>query len=285
MASNDTASLMRHAKASWVRLALIAVLWCGRGWGNAAWAQAEQLQLKLPAGAVRSQANGWIELRRDVHSPIYVAFDRSDTLSRALAAAIQAKGFSVTQGQSAAKAQPVIRGDLVLQGGPVFYKGVKLPMGDATEKTVKAAAEGRSTTPAEAAQAAVSLALESGAASSAVSSFWRGLALSRMADVLGDATGVRGAFNKALTGDPRGVCLSRCEDWKEVKQTAYAFVTLTTADGRREVRVLITANQDVLTPEEVIDEALPRAMAAVEVSGGGHGRPEMRRALRRPRCG
>ena len=260
-------SLMCHAKTSFVRLALVAVIGCGNGGGNTAWAQAEQPHPKLPAGAVQSLANGRIELRRDAHSPIYVEFDRSETLSRALAAAMQAKGFTVTQDQSDAKAQLVIRGDLVLQGGPVFYKGVKVPMGDATEKTVKAASEGRSTTPAEAAQAVVSLALESGAAKTAVSSFWRGLALSRMADVLGDATGMRGAFNKALTGDPRGICLSRCEDWKKVKQTAYAFVTLTTAEGRQVVRVLATAIQEALAPEEVIDEALSRAMAAVVVSG------------------
>lgn len=258
---------MCHAKASLVRFALIAVFGFGSGGGNTAGAQTEQLPPKLPPGAVQSQANGRIELRRDAHSPIYVEFDRSETLTRALVAAMQAKGFTVTQDPSAAKAKLLIRGDLVLQGGPVFYKGVKVPMGDATEKTVKAAAEGRSTTPAEAAQAAVSLALESGAANLAVSSFWRGLALSRMADVLGDATGVRGAFNKALTGDPRGICLSRCEDWKKVKQTAYAFVTLTTTEGRQEVRVLATADQEALAPEEVIDEALTRAMAAVEVVG------------------
>lgn len=258
---------MCHAKISIVRLALIAVIGLGNGGGNTAWAQAEQLPPKLPPGAIQSQANGRIELRPDAHSPIYVAFDRTETLSRALAAAMQAKGFTVTQDPSAAKAQLAIRGDIVLQGSPVFYKGVKVPMGDATEKTVKAAAEGRSTTPAEAAQAALSLALESGATKTAVSSFWRGLALSRMADVLGDATGMRGAFNKALTGDPRGICLSRCEDWKRVKQTAYTFVTLTTAEGRQEVRVLATANQEALAPEEVIDEALSRAMAAVEVSG------------------
>ena len=89
-----------------------------------------------------------------------------------------------------------------------------------------------------------------------------------MAEVLGDATGMRGAFNQALTGDPRSICLSRCEDWTKVKQTAYAFITLTTAEGRQEVRVLATANLEALAPEEVIDEALSRAMAAVEVAGG-----------------
>lgn len=84
---------------------------------------------------------------------------------------------------------------------------------------------------------------------------------------LGDATGVRGAFNKALTGDPRGICLSLCDDWNKVKQTAYAFVSLTTAQGRQDIRVLATMNLETLAPEEVVDQALSRAIAAIEVTG------------------
>ena len=152
-----------------------------------------------------------------------------------------------------------------MQGGTVFNKGVKVAMGEATEKALKAAAEGRTTTSTEASQAAVSLALEFGAAKTAISPFWRGLALSRLAEVLGEATGVRGAFNKALTGDPRGICLSRCDDWNKVKQTAYAFVSLTTAQGRQDIRVLAVMNQETLAPEQVVDQALSRAMAAIEV--------------------
>lgn len=254
---------MRHPASIVSCIVFITALGCG----SPAWAQVDLAPPKLPPGAIQSKANGRIELRLEAHSPIFVEFDGSETLSRALAAAMQAKGFTITPDRSAAKAQLVVRGDLVMQGGPVFYKGVKLAMGEATEKTVKAAVEGRTTTPAEAAQAAVTLALESGPAKTAVNSFWRGLALSRMAEVLSDATGVRGAFNQALTGDPRGICLSRCEDWKKVKQTAYAFVTLTTAEGRQEVRVLATVNLEALAPEEVIAEALSQAMAAVEVMG------------------
>jgi len=99
-----------------------------------------------------------------------------------------------------------------------------------------------------------------------VTPFWRGLALGRMAEVLGEATGVRGAFNKALTGDPRGICLSRCEDWNKVKQTAYAFVTLVAPEGRQEIRVLASVTSETLAPEEVIDEALMRAISAISVA-------------------
>ena len=234
---------------------------------NAAHAQAEAPLAKLPSGAVQIQATGRIELHVETDSPLAVEFERSEPLTRALADAMQAKGFVITQDRAAAKATLVIRGDVVLLGGPRFYKGVKVAMGEATEKALMAAAEGPTISPAEDAQVAVSLALESSAAKSAISPFWRGLALSRMADVLGDATGARGAFNKALTGDPRGICLSRCDDWNKVKQTAYAFVSLTTAQGRQDIRVLATVNLETLAPEEVVDQALSRAIAAIEVTG------------------
>jgi hypothetical protein len=230
-----------------------------------AWCQVEPAPLKLPPGAVQAQANGKIQLLPAAHSPVYVEFDGSQVLTQALAEALRAGGFDIAKDRAAARSTLVIRGDLVLQGGPVFYKGVKVSMGEATEKSVKAAADGRSASAAEGAQAAVSLALESGAARSAINPFWRGLALGRMAEVLGDATGVRGAFNKALTGDPRGICLSRCEDWNKVKQTAYAFVSFTGPDGRQDIRVLATATAETLAPEEIIDAALARAVGSIEI--------------------
>lgn len=240
---------------------IVALLSC-----VSAWCQSEPARSKLPPGSVQAQASGKIDMLPAAHSPLYVEFDRSGALSQALAAALQARGFAITKERGEAKATLTLRGDLVMQGGPVFYKGIKVPMGEATEKSLQASADSRSTTPGEAAQAAVSLALESGAARSAVSPFWRGLALGRMAEVLGEATGVRGAFNKALTGDPRGICLSRCEDWNKVKQTAYAFVAFVAPEGRQEIRVLASVTSETLAPEEVIDEALLRAISAISVA-------------------
>jgi hypothetical protein len=158
-----------------------------------------------------------------------------------------------------------IRGDVVLLGGPVFHKGTKVPMGEATEKTLAAAAANRSTTAGEAANAAVTVALGAAALKSATTPFWSGLALGRMADALGEGTGIKGAFNTALTGDPRGICLSRCEDWKKVKQSAYAFATLTSTDGKQDIRVLATTFSETLAPEEVVGEALSKIQASIDV--------------------
>jgi hypothetical protein len=217
---------------------------------TAAWCQAESAPPKLPPGVVQAQANGKIELLPAVHSPLYVEFERSEVLSQALAAAMQAKGFDISRGSSRCQGQARDPRRSRHAGRAGLLQGCEGARGGSRRKVLNAAADGRSTSPAEAAQAAVSLALESGVVRSAVSPFWRGLALGRMAEVLGDATGVRGAFNKALTGDPRGICLSRCEDWNKVKQTVYAFVSFAGPDGRQDIRVMATTISEALAPEE-----------------------------------
>ena len=142
-------------------------------------------------------------------------------------------------------------------------KGAKVAMGEATERTLAANAANRTPSAGEAANTAVDVALSAAALKSATTTFWAGLAVSGMANVLGEATGIKGAFNTALTGDPRGICLSRCEDWKKVTQTAYAFVTFTSPDGKQELRVLASAFSETLAPEEVVAEALSRAAGAI----------------------
>lgn len=228
-------------------------------------AQAEAPVPKLAVGAIQAQANGRIELGHDAHMPLFVEFDRSPALTQALAATLQAQGVRTTPDRSEGKAVLAIRGDVVLLGGPVFHKGTKVPMGEATEKTLAVAASNRSTTAGEAAGTAVTVALGAAALKSATTPFWSGLALGRMADALGESAGVKGAFNTALTGDPRGICLSRCEDWKKVKQSAYAFATLTSADGKQDIRVLATAFSETLAPEEVVGEALSKIQASINV--------------------
>lgn len=226
-------------------------------------AQADIPPPKLATGTIETKTNGRIELQPDAHMPLFVEFDRSPALTQVLASALGAQGVRTTTDRSAAKATLSIRGDVVLMGGPVFHKGAKVAMGEATEKTLAANAANRTPTAGEAANTAVGVALNAAALRSATTPFWSGLAVSRMADVLGEATGIKGAFNTALTGDPRGICLSRCEDWKKVKQTAYAFVTFTSPDGKQELRVLASAFSETLAPEEVVAEALSKAVAAI----------------------
>lgn len=226
-------------------------------------AQADSAPPKLAAGSIESKANGRIELQPEAHMPLFVEFDRSPALTQVLATALEAQGVRTTTDRSAAKSTLSIRGDVVLIGGPVFHKGAKVAVGEATERTLAANAANRTPSAGEAANAAVGVALNAAALKSATTPFWSGLAVSRMADVLGEASGIKGAFNTALTGDPRGICLSRCEDWKKVKQTAYAFVTFTSSDGKQELRVLASAFSETLAPEEVVAEALSKAVGSI----------------------
>lgn len=131
--------------------------------------------------------------------------------------------------------------------------------------TLAVAAAKRGTTAGEAANAGVTVALGAAALKSATTPFWSGLALGRMADALGESAGIKGAFNTALTGDPRGICPSRCEDWKKVKQSAYAFATLTSTDAKQDMRVLATAFSETLAPEEVVGEALSKIQSSIDV--------------------
>ena len=195
-------------------------------------AQADARVTKLAAGAIQTQANDRIERRPDAHLPLFVEFDGSSALTKGMASALEAQGIRTTQDRSAAPATLSIRGDLVLMGGLVFYKGAKVPMGEATERTLAAASTNRTTTAGEAANTAATVALEVASLKAATTPFWSGLAVSRMADVLGEATGIKGAFNTALTGDPRRICLSRCEVVAEALTKAMGSITLQPATAK-----------------------------------------------------
>lgn len=210
-----------------------------------------------------SKATGTISIDASRHAPLFVEFDRSPAMTSRLAAALAATGVEVTSDRTAAKSTLTFRGDIALLGGPMFYKGVKVAIGDATERALAAAPA--TITPAEAVQTAAGLAVNNAALRSSITPFWRGMALSGMASALGDATGAKGSFNKALTGDPRGICLSRCDQWNKVNQTAYVSIGFQSGEQRQEVRVLTHVASDSVVVEQLLDRALGDALTAVSV--------------------
>jgi hypothetical protein len=228
------------------------------------WLPLPDAAAEVASGAQTSVANGSISLSTEKHSPLFAEFDRSSTLSTQLREALIAKGFVLAQDRTAARATLIFRGELALAGGPVFYKGVKVPIGDATEKALQEAKEGGGASRAETVQAVAGLAINRAALDTAMTPFWRGLALAGMASAIGDATGVKGRFNTALTGDPRGICLSRCEDWQKVNQTVYLSIALQDDAGKQEVRVLTRTFSEVVAPQEVLDRALTDGVNAIK---------------------
>ena len=187
----------------------------------------------LEPADVTTKANGQIELTVGRDSPIHAEFQGSPALTQRLREALQARGFELAPDASSSKATLQFRGDIVLVGGPKFQKGVKAPIGETTERALKLAKETGQVTTADVVQTTAGVALSAAALNASLNNFTRGLAISDIANALGDATGMRSWLNTAIAGDPRGFCLSRCEDWNKVKQTAYAFVTLTRKSPER----------------------------------------------------
>lgn len=217
-----------------------------------------------------TKATGQIELAVGRDSPIYAEFQGSPALTQRLREALQAQGFELAPEAGSSKASLQFRGDIVLMGGPKFHKGVKAPIGEATEKALKLAKESGQVTTADVVQTTAGVALNAAALNASLNNFSRGLAISGIANALGDATGMRAWFNTAVAGDPRGICLSRCEDWNKVNQTVYLWVTLDSkTSGQKEVRVLSKAFSETVAPDQVIAYGVDKAIELIRIDQAG----------------
>ena len=217
-----------------------------------------------------TKATGQIELVAGRDSPIYAEFQGSPALTQRMREALQARGFEMAPDASSSKAALQFRGDIVLMGGPKFHKGVKAPVGEVTEKALKLAKESGQVTTADVAQTTAGVALNTAALNASLSNFTRGLAISGLANALGDATGLRAWFNTAVAGDPRGICLSRCEDWNKVNQAVYLWVTLDSkASGQKEVRILSKAFSEAVAPDQVIAYGVDKAIELIRIDQAG----------------
>ena len=214
-----------------------------------------------------TKANGQIELAVGRDSPIYAEFQGSAVLTQRLRESLQARGFELAPDAGSSKAALQFRGDVVLMGGPKFHKGVKAPIGEATEKALKLAKENGQVTTADVVQTTAGVALNAAALNASLNNFTRGLAIGGIANALGDATGVRGWFNTAVAGDPRGICLSRCEDWNKVNQTVYLWVTLDSkAAGQKEIRILSKVFSETVAPDQVIAFGVGTAIELIRIN-------------------
>jgi hypothetical protein len=219
-----------------------------------------------------TRATGQIDLVMGRDSPIYAEFQGSPTLTQRLREALQARGFELAPDAGSSKATLQFRGDIALLGGPKFHKGVKAPVGEVTEKALKLAKESGQVTTADVVQTTAGVALNTAALNASLSNFTRGLAISGLANALGDATGLRAWFNTAVAGDPRGICLSRCEDWNKVNQTVYLWVTLDSkASGQKEVRILSKAFSETVAPDQVIAYGVDKAIELIRIDQAGAG--------------
>jgi hypothetical protein len=211
-------------------------------------------------------ATGEILLNTSSHSPIYAEFEGSPTLTLRLRESLKEKGLAVTEDKGASKATLVFKGDVVLLGGKKFYKGAKSSIGKATEQTLASSQKGLTT--ADVTQTVAAIALNGAALGSAMNNFTRGLAIGGMANTLGDVSGMKGWFNNAVAGDPRGICLSRCDEWNKVNQSVYVSVRLEAGGAKEEVRVVAKAFSETVAPDQVIQFSVGKAIAQIKVADG-----------------
>ena len=221
---------------------------------------------KLPLESYVSRSTGEIEMSPVRHSPLYVEFIGSPTLTARFTEALVSQGFAVTATRDGAAATLSISGEIALLGGPNFVKGVKASMGEAAEKSINLARSKGEVGRADFVQGALATAINAAGATASVTAFWRSYYLGNMVTVLAEAGGAKSAFNKALTGDPRGVCLSRCSDWNKVSQTAYLRIAFVAGEASREVRVMTKVFAELVAPDQVVDRALVDAVAAIRIA-------------------
>lgn len=219
---------------------------------------------ELQESEFTTTANGAVVMDIAKNSPLFVEFQGSAVLTGKLREAMAGRGFVMTNDPAAAAAKLQLRGDVVLLGGPKFYKGMKEPVGKATERTLSANA-GKTTT-GNVARGALSGGLNAAAYMASSNNFLRGLSISGMANALGEGTGAKGWFNTAVSGDPRGICLSRCEDWKKVNQTVYLWITLEAKDEpKQEVRMMTKVFSETVAPDQLIQFAVVKAFDQVKM--------------------
>ncbi len=214
-----------------------------------------------------TRTNGTIELSVERHSPIYAEFEKSEELTKRLRASLASRGFATLTERNGAKAELTMSGDLRIMGGPKYYKGLSIPVGEATERALKEGELKGQVTRGEVVGTVADLAIAKAGYSASLTSFMKGLNLSFMVASIGEATGFSGKLNQALGLDPRGVCLKDCEKWKLVEQTVLSRSTLKDADGEKAVRTMTKITSEIVAPEEVIETSVARLLESIKVVG------------------
>lgn len=217
--------------------------------------------------SVTARANGAIAIDRANASTVRVLFVGSPILTTRMERDLAQNGFAVTTGQDAA-ATVTIDGNLRLSGGPKFTKPAIMPLGKVLETeldtVINRTVEERTITRAEAFALVTDVALVKVALDMPMGNFMTGLQLAHLGDSLGKITGVSAFFNKAVSGDPRGICFSNCDKWNEVDQTVTLTIEYAPAGATPQtVRVLARAQSETLAPDQVISAALQKAVEAI----------------------
>lgn len=253
-------SILFGAASPAVRLFVVALLMAGGAGARADDVPAEQPAQAAsapPAVVVQTSVNGFQSLDVREAGPIYIEFENSPLLSAKLAETAKGAGLDVVGSADQARTVVRVAGELSLNGGPRFYRGIKFPLGVVSEKALAEHDGKRSATANEVGGAAM-LAISTHLATTTLGA---GFGISNLSTIIGDMTGVRGWANTKITGDPRGWCLMKCENWNKVSQVVEVKVTWSVVGNRQTATSTSKAFSETLVPDELVNSAMTPVLA------------------------
>jgi hypothetical protein len=201
-------------------------------------------------------ASNNLKMDRAQVSPLYVEFIGSQVLTERLATFAAAQGFELTSDPTAARAKLVVGGEMAFEGGPKFQKRTRIPLSQFAQDKVPSSSDGQKVTGREVAGIAYDAAIAGIAYKLSLGNFLQGVGLSQLVASIGVATGVTGRLNTWLVGDPRGICLSSCENWKKVYQSIVVNVALEREGNSSSMMVQARVNSETLMPVELLETAM-----------------------------
>lgn len=99
-------------------------------------------------------------------------------------------------------------------------------------------------------------------------------------DIIGQATGAKDGFNRAVGGDRRGICLINCENWNRTRQAAFHVVESQDGPATRRAEIRSELRAEALQPGRLISaglaavvDALAGGAAPTAASGTDHATP------------
>jgi hypothetical protein len=189
--------------------------------------------------------------------PVNVEFLGSPLFTEQLKPAVTALGYNVVN--EPVKNKITFRVNFFSQGGG--SKSVNVALGPVIESNLKAQ-QALPTREDTNVTRSMGETLFLGAGFNALASaglLSKGFAVGNIVESIGQSIGIAGAFNKALTGDTRGWCMSRCEEWYKIRQEAAFFVNVTAEDGNRGRMIRKQAFHEKLVPTQLMEAGLNEA--------------------------
>ncbi len=199
---------------------------------------------------------GSFALPRD--RPIVVSYSDSPKLTAMLREALAADGFRVSE-EAPGAAVVRVRGVLQLTGK--YTARIRIAELAELGTLVDAADAHRTRAPADvgyviAAGKWLDRLVDAGQLSAPVGGVL-------LLDVVGQATGAKDWFNKAIGGDRRGVCLVNCEQWNKTQQAALHIVEHEAGSERRRMEVKTELFAEALQPGAVVSAGLAALIATL----------------------